>query len=278
MTSNKRALVVSAALLVLLSQSALSQAARRQWKPKATAVLEVRQPDGALRLYHTPSGAVYWSNDLPVVQGDRITAYAFVSTGEAALKKALIRLDNKELKTITTPPWHVEINTKDLAVGNHFVEVVATADGRIDIGTAVFLVAPATEPLLKETITPPTTPQPQPVTPVTPELVCRVRSRADAVDQALARGEAPVVKEPTLFWVQAAEGVKEFQYTLLRVGKETYRSPAIPILSHMRLGPKQADGTGLEPGEVTLEVRAGDGKGNFGPPAAVKIQVASGSG
>ena len=278
MTSRKCALLVSAVLLVLLSQTALSQAARRQWKPKATAVLEVRQPDGALRLYHTTSGAVYWSNDLPVVQGDRITVYAFVSTGEAALKKAIIRLDNKEIKALTKPPWHVEINTQNLAVGNHFVEVVATADGRIDIGTAVFLVAPATEPLLKETIAPPTPQATPPVTPITPELVCRVRSRADAVDQALARGEAPVVKEPTLFWVQAAEGVKEFQYTLVRAGKETYRSPAIPILSHMRLGPKQADGSGLEPGEVTLEVRAGDGKGNFGPPAAVKIQITSGSG
>jgi hypothetical protein len=271
----KHALVIAACLLAVSATAALSATTRRSWKPKATAVIEVRQPDGNLRVYYSPSGVVYWSDELPIIQGDRLVVHAFVSTGEATLKKAIIRLDNKELKTLTQSPWSVEINTAHLSTGYHFVEAVATAGDRTDIGTATFMVAPATDAVLKETIAP-KPPEPTPPAPTAPELVCRVRSTIEAIDQALVRGETIILKEPTLFWVQAVPAAKEFQYTLERGGKETFRSSSIPIPNYLRLSPRQPDGTGLEPGEVTLTVKAGDGKGSFGPPAVVKIQVVSG--
>jgi len=268
----KRAVTACVAVVLVVSMLAAANAATRIWKPKSTAVLEVREAAGNLRTYHTPSGAAYWSSDLPVIKGDKVTIYAFVSTGEAALKKAIIRLDNKELKVLAKGPWNVEINTADLAAGYHFVEVVAFANGRHDIGTATFILVPADDPVLRETMAPLPAPKPAPE-PVVAELTCRVRSRVDAVDQHLLKGEKIMLKSPALFWVQASEGAKEFRYKLIRDGEESYRSPNLSLLSHIMLQPRQPDGKGLEPGVITLSVQVGDGKGGYGPPAEAKLQV-----
>jgi hypothetical protein len=271
----KRALTGLFVLLIPLTILAAGAAAKTVWKPKTTVVMEVRAPDGELRVYHTPAGAVYWSSDLPVVQGDKAIIHAFVSTGEATLKKAVIRLDNKELKVLSEAPWEVDLDTGDLKPGYHFVEVVSFADGLRDIGTATFMVVPAGDPVLQQTIAPKPEAEPAAPQPVVQQLVCRVRSRTDSVDQELVKGGKVTLKQPTLFWVQAAEGAKEFRYALIRAGAQTYRSPDLPLLSHILLQPKQPDGKGLEPGPLTLSVEAGNGKGGYGPPALVQIEVAA---
>jgi hypothetical protein len=263
------------AAIVVVSAASSAWTAGEKYIPGIKIVLEVRTPQGDLRSVQRPGfPPTYWYQDLPVVQGDKVTINAMIATGGAELGAVKIRLDHNELKTGTEAAWRVEVNTADLTPGYHLVEVWASTKppaSKENSATLGFLVVPQNDPLLLAIAPAPGEPGP----PVSPEeqLACAIRSRETEVDKAITTSSSATVAGPTLFYVSAGPAVKEFFYTLTRDGRVTYTSPRLPAVTSILLEPQKPEGVGLAPGTLILTARAGDGEGRFGAPAWITVHV-----
>jgi len=261
--------------IVLMSAPKSAWTAADKYVPGVKIVLEVRTAQGDLRSVQRPGFApTYWFQDLPVVQGDKLTINAMISTGGAELGSVKIRLDHSDLKAGTEAPWRVDVNTTDLSPGYHLVEVWASTKppaAKEKGATMGFLVVPQNDPLLR--VLAPATGEAGP--PVSPEeqLACAIRSREAPVDKDITTSSSATVAGPTLFFVSAGPAVKEFFYTLSRDDRITYTSPRLPVVTSILLEPQQPNGLGLAPGTLVLAARAGDGDGRFGAPAWITVHV-----
>lgn len=266
-----------AGCLFLLATATLL-AAEAVWVPGVRIACEVRTPAGELRTYHTPPKFSYWSPDLPVIEGDLVTANIFVALGGGEMGQVKVRLDNELLTTLKKAPWKLDLPHDRLKPGYHFLEVWASSrQGRWSSGTLSFLVVPASEPSIRVALSPEATEkivtvEPGPGEPTGPTAV--VRARDEAADKALKEGKPLAVNQTLLLWVETAEG-KQYFYTMEREGVVTYRSPALPLNTQILLEPRRAQGGGLEPGKAIMKVRAGDLAGNFGPPTQVTLEIAA---
>jgi hypothetical protein len=262
------------AVLLLSVVISGAQAATPQYIPGIEILLEVRTPQGDLRSFQQPGmAATYWTQDLPVVQGDRVTITPLVSTGSDELGEMKIRLDHKELADRTAPPWRVRVKTDDLEPGYHLVEVWAITKppaSKAKTVTTTFLVVPQNDPLLHmlEGEKPLTAPASQ-----EEQLSCTIRSRDPEVEQEVDATSTAKVSKPTLFYVSAAPPAKEFFYTITRDGQVTYTSPRMPLATHVLLEPRKPDGQGQEPGAFILTAQAGDGEGRFGAPTWITVDM-----
>lgn len=260
----------------LLLVCAVAAVGATAWVPGVRIALEVTTPSGELRTYHTPPKFTYWSPELPIIQGDKVKVDAFVAIGGGELDQVRMRLDNVLLATLKKEPWQLVLPADKLQPGYHFLEVWASSKNKKwASSTLSFLVVPATEPSIRVAVSPQaaatvTVTEPAPGEPTGPTAV--VRSRTEAVDKAVQEGKPVPVNESTLFFIESAAG-KQYFYTLERGGVVTYRSPALPLNTQILLEPKQGDKPGLEPGEVTMKVRAGDLAGNYGSPTTVQLVV-----
>ena len=251
------------------------QAAEGGYVPGIKILLEVRTPDGFLRSFQTPGAPpTYWSQDLPVVQGDKVTINPMISLGGAELGKVIVRLDQKPMAERTERPWRVEVDTADLAPGYHMAEVWASTKSpgaNANSASTTFLVVPQNDPLLRVMQAGSSEPSP----PIAEEdrLACAIRSRDPKVDQEIMTSSTATVTAPTLFFCSAGPDVKEYFYTLTRDGRVTYTSYVLPKATDILLEPQKAEGLGLAEGTVILTVRAGDGAGRFGAPCWVTVNI-----
>lgn len=283
-----QAIVLVAAALAV-GAAGLAAAERQIYVPGVKVLLEVRTPKGELRSFHRPgSPPAYWAQDMPAVQGDRVTIVPLVATGGAELGTVKIRLNHEEIASFPKTPQDkvdqttkvvdrsylaTEVDTAKLAPGYHFVEVWAETrarDPRDNSATITFLLVPETDPLLSVLAGE----KSEAALPVTDEerLAASIHARDEQVERQVTETSTAVLAAPVLFFVSAGPGVSEFFYTLSRDGRVTYTSPRLPIQTHIRLAPSPEEG-GLAAGEVILTVRAGDGSGRFGPPDWVTLQV-----
>jgi len=267
-------LLVVVCLIVACAGAAV--AAQTVWVPGVRVALEVRTPSGELRTYHTPPKFSYWSPDLPVIEGDKVTVDAFVALGGGELDKVRVRLDNGLLANLKKEPWKIDLPGDRLKPGYHFVEVwAASKQGKWASGTMSFLVVPASEPSIRVALAPEAAAEVTVAEPVPGEQAgpqAAVRSQDPAADQALREGKPAAINQTTLFYVETTEG-KQYFYTLEREGVITYRSPALPLNTQVLIQPRRGESAGLEPGQVIMRVRAGDLAGNFGPPTQVTLDL-----
>ncbi|HUT75358.1 MAG TPA: hypothetical protein VM221_11075 [Armatimonadota bacterium] len=264
-------LAVTAAAVVCVT-SHPARAEQSSYVPGIKVLLEVRTPQGDLRTFQLPGAPpTYWQQDMPVVQGDKLTVSPMIATGGAELGQVTVRLDNEPLAATSEAPWRAEVETAKLTPGYHSVEVWAgikppnAGEGSTAIA---FLVVPPSDPLLQSG-------QAAAGPPVSDEekLACAIRALDPKVDKQLLTTSTAKVAGPTLFHVTAGPAAKEFFYSLSREGRVTYTSPLLPVQTSVLLTPLEDQGPGQEPGEVILTMRVGDGAGRFGPPAWVTVGI-----
>lgn len=260
---------------VLLSAAAWSaQAAAPEYIPGIRILLEVRTPQGDLRSFQQPGMApTYWSQDLPVVQGDSVTITPLISTGKSEVGEVKVRLDNKELADRIVIPFRVRVKTADMEPGYHLVEVWAATKApgaKYRTATTTFLLVPRIDPLLRVLEG-----EGAAGGPVSEEegLSCAIRSLDPDVDKEVTASSTAKVTKPTLFFVVAGPAAKEFSYTLTRDGQVTYTSQRLPVATHVLLEPRKPDGQGQEAGTLILTTRVGDGQGRFGAPAWITVNI-----
>jgi hypothetical protein len=256
------------------------------YKPGIKIMLEVRTAQGELRAFQRPGDQpTYWSQDFPIIQGDKVTITPLITTGGAELDKVRIRLDSNLISDSITPPWRLDLDSKTLVPGYHQVEVWAQTKlkkkGEASVNL-VFLIVPPSDALMQIIQSAPTAPSvsamPAPASPENIEegLACTVRSVDAEADKAITETSSVKIGHPILVFVATGgPGAKEFFYTLTRDGQITYTSPKLPLLTQILLEPKKADGGGLTPGEAIFTARAGDGQGHFGPPAWITLDIAA---
>ena len=272
MSRSRISLIVIAALLCA---SACVGYAAVGYVPGIKIVLEVRTPKGDLRSFQRPgSPPTYWAQDLPVIQGDRVTIDPMIATGGAEIAQVKIRLDQRQLADRTEPPWRVQVHTADLPSGYHMIEVWAITKSpaaKENSATTTFLVVPENDPLLRilqgeaSQVGPPVSDEER--------LAGAIRSRDPKVDEEITGSSSATVAAPTLFFVSAGPAAQEFFYTLTRDDQLTYTSPRLPVQTHILLEPKKGEGQGEAPGTLILTVRVGDGAGRFGAPAWITVRV-----
>ncbi len=247
--------------------------------PAITIALEVRTPQGDLRSLHRPGAPpTYWPQNMPVVQGDKLTITPMVTTGGAEMARLVLRLDSEKLadrpSTSSGQAWRVEVDTASIVPGYHMVEVWAATkppNAGENSATTTFLVVPKNDPLLAALQQGAGAAGP----PVSDEerLACTIRSRDPGVDAGLVATSQAKVTQPTLFFVAAGPAAKEYFYSLSREGRVTYVSPRLPLTTNILLEPQAGEGQGQAPGELILTVRAGDDEGRFGAPAWLTLQI-----
>jgi len=277
---NKGIFSLCITLLLFWALAPSASAAKKGYIPGIKILLEVRTPQGELRTFQRPGdNPTYWTQDFPIVQGDKVVIAPLITTGEAELEKVRIRLDNVLLSDKITPPWRQEFDTKEMTPGYHQVEVWAQTklekSGEKSVNV-VFLVVPASDTLLQMLQTTPTPSVPVPSTPeiIEADLACTIRSTDAAADKTITELSQLKVDRQVLLFI-AAPTAKEFFYTLTRGGQVTYTSPRLPLLTHILLEPQKEAGVGLAPGEAIFTVRAGDGQGHFGPPVWITLEIAA---
>lgn len=272
-------------LAVLAIGMSACLAAAAEAKPEAAqadppiigVALQVRTAQGQPRAFDRPGlPPTYWDPGLPVVQGDRVTVAASIDPKQGKLEAVRLRLDNTVLLDRVKGPWQAEVDTARLESGHHLVEVWAETKSpdRFKSVTTTFLVVPRGDPLLR-VLLPEGAGAGQPKLPQgsDPRLACQITSANPAVAKAL-KGTGPVtVEERTLLEVKAGRPGANYVYTLSRSGRVTYISPTIELLTYLELTPRRLDPSGLVAGEVVLAVWVGDGKGHFGPPCRVVLEV-----
>ncbi len=288
-----RVSIVAIVLAVVAGVCWGNQADARVYLPGVKVVQEVRTPQGVLRSYHRPGlPPTYWDQSFPALSGDRVTLDALVATGGAELGEVHFSLDGKEVVKLTRGPWRTEVDTTDLLVGKHVLEVrakTAAPHARETGVTAALVIVPRDEraqhPLAEAGAG-----EPERLSSVigslNPELDAALDARADVV-----------LAQPELFYASAGPEAKEFFYTLSRDKKVYYTSPLLPITTLLYLDPATPDllpapnksekGTAAEvtnqgssdesesadSGQVILALQVGDGDGHFGPPVWSSLQV-----
>lgn len=102
-----------------------------------------------------------------------------------------------------------------------------------------------------------------------------LHSADPAVEQMLAQDGVVQVTKPTLFRVTVGNNARRIIYALMRNGQEIYRSDPLPTNALIRLQPKtDADSVGLQPGEVSLWVWAGNEEELYGAPDMARVEIA----
>ncbi len=275
---------VRSGLLVALLLGGLplvgAQAGETIYVPGIKIVLEVRTAQGQLRSFQRPGERPsYWGQGFPVVQGDRVTVVPLIATGGAELGEVRLRCDETPLGNKTEAPWRLEVDTAQWTVGPHQLEVWAESQaphGRRARATTTLVVVAPDDRAVRETGDPANQQE---------SLACVLGARDAELDRALVDLASVRLDKPELFFVAAGPAATEYFYTLSRDGKELYRSPLLPLATHLLLGPARprADVGGRAPavpvtgeGKSMLTVRAGDGTGRFGPPAWATVQFAGG--
>jgi len=286
----KRAVVSTIAAAVLLITWPASRAESRVYVPGVKLVLEVRSPDGNLRSYHRPGERpTYWGQDLPVVKGDLLTVDPFVATGGSELEEVRIRLDGDLVSTQLEAPWRYDIETQDLDVGRHVIDVwVNTRSPGAAHNTAsnAFRVVPRSDRLAS----------------FAPKgLDCAIGSLEPSSDREIGETSSVTLSGPALFFVAAGPRATKFAYALER-GGERYDSRTLPLSTHILIEPwiagrkpagadeggtdQQAGDLSVQeepvedfivslepPGDVVLTVWVFDTVNLRGPPASVTVHL-----
>jgi len=274
---------LAVAFLALGAGSALA----RVYVPGVKIVFEVRTPQGELRSYQRPGlPPTYWDQSFPARRGDRVTLDALVATGGAELAEVRFSLDGKEIAALTKGPWRTEVNTADLAVGEHPLEVkakTATPHARETAAKGALVLVAADERTAR-------LPAATEGESERERLSVVIGSLNPDLDRALDDRSAVTLAKPELFFASAGLGVKEFFYTLSREGGVFYTSPLLPVTTYVCLEPEKAPAVAgakavvpsetlagapllLPAGEVVLTLQGGDGAGRFGPPVWAAVQV-----
>jgi len=278
-----KALLFSVAVTLAVNQWVLAAEKAETEEEKArppviTIGLQVTTPQGQPRTFARPGlPPATWNQTFPVIQGDRVQIAATVDTKGKKLGDVRLRLDNAVVCQGAKGPWQVDVDTATLKPGHHLIEVwadLASPDSGFRSATTSFLVVPTDDPLLQVLL-----PEFVASKAMLPKgndkrLACSLGSANPAVAKAL-KGSGPVVlNQRTLLEVKAAKPATVYVYALSRDGRVTYVSPSMDLQTYVELVPKRLDPAGgLAAGEVELRAWAGDGKGNFGPPCQVTLQI-----
>jgi hypothetical protein len=221
----KRAVVSTIAAAVLVITWPASRAESRVYVPGVKLVLEVRSPDGNLRSYHRPGERpTYWGQDLPVVKGDLLTVDPFVATGGSELEEVRIRLDGDLVSTQVEAPWRYEVNTQDLDVGRHVIDVrvnTQSPGAAHNTASTSFRLLPQSDRFAGSA----------------PEaLDCAIGSLEPSLDREIAETSSVTLSGPALFFVAAGPRATKFAYALER-GGERYDARTLPLSTHILIEP-----------------------------------------
>lgn len=286
----KRALVSTIAAAVLVITWPASRAESRVYVPGVKLVLEVRSPDGNLRSYHRPGERpTYWGQDLPIVKGDLATVDPFVATGGSELEEVRIRLDGDLVSTQLEAPWRYEIQTRDLDVGRHVIDVwvnTRSPGAAHNTASTSFRLVPRSDRLPG----------------FAPEgLDCAIGSLEPSLDREIGETSSATLSGPALFFVAAGPRASKFAYALERAG-ERYDARTLPLSTHILLEPwiagqrpARADEGGTDqpagdlsvpeemvedfvvslepPGDVVLTVWVFDKVNLRGPPTSITLHL-----
>ena len=286
----KRAVVSTIAAAVLVIAWPASRAESRVYVPGVKLVLEVRSPDGNLRSYHRPGERpTYWGQDLPVVKGDLATVDPFVATGSSELEEVRIRLDGDLVSTQVEAPWRYEVNTQDLDVGRHVIDVrvnTQSPGAAHNTASTSFRLLARSDRLAS----------------FAPEgLDCAIGSLEPSLDREIGQTSSATLSGPALFFVAASPRATKFAYALER-GGERYDARTLPLSTHILLEPwiagqrpASADEGGTDqpagdlsvpeeqvedfvvslepPGDVVLTVWVFDQVNLRGPPTSVTLHL-----
>lgn len=286
----KRAVVSTIAAAVLVIALPASRAESRVYVPGVKLVLEVRSPDGNLRSYHRPGERpTYWGQDLPVVKGDLVTIDPFVATGGSELEEVRIRLDGDQLSTQLESPWRYEVNTQDLDVGRHVIDVwvnTQSPGAAHNTASTSFRLVPQSDRLASF---------------AGEGLDCAIGSLEPSLDREIGETSSVTLSGPALFFVAAGPRAAKLAYTLER-GGERYDSRTLPLSTHILLEPwiagqqpASADEGGTDhpagdlsvpdepvedfvvslepPGDVVLTVWVFDKVNLRGPPTSITLHL-----
>ena len=305
--------VLPAACICLLLANGPAQARGKtkiNYIPGITIVPDVFLPDGhTLRTYkNAPQGTTYWHEGLPIQQGDKIKVNSFVATGGADLQEIRVTLDNTQIADPKSSPWSAVVDTSQLSVGTHMLQVWAQASGdppQSADKSLSFLVDKNLPPefLVKgiqdiqaggqqTEITPAPDPDSAPLLPapvagkaIDSAAAVSVGTRVASLPAGSATepvGTEPVmIQEPIVFTVHPSAGsdATQYIYALVRDG-QTILAPATtysmiqPKESTVIKIQKRTDSTsGLRAGSVMLWVWGVDAEGRPGNPEKVQLQI-----
>jgi hypothetical protein len=269
--------------------------------PGITLMPEVLLSDGAtVRTYYTPQGLAYWSNDLPILVGDKIKLNLFAATGGAELMRVIVRSDNVKVAELNALPWNTVIDTASMATGFHMVEIWAEGTGdkpQSSTKTLIFFLArelPAqytTKPATADLNTnlnagqwsiDPSVPSEMPKflhgRTIDPDATIILRSRDSAVDKGLQAGVHEIaLSGSTVFYIETPKGsdAAAWTYVLSRGDKSIVASatPLNPRSQRLRIQPRTDTTPGLRSGPVTLWIWGIDQSGNPSSPAKVRFVI-----
>ncbi len=269
------------ALGMLLAVGAVgNRAEARVYIPGVKIIFEVRTPQGDLRSYQRPGLP-------PYLLGSSLSRRAraigcrlmrWWPPAGPSWKKCTSRWTARNVAALTKAPWRTEVDTTNLALGEHPIEVkasTASPHSRTTAAKATLVVAAADERAEHAVVLP--------ASDTDRERLSSVVGCVDPeLDRALDDRAAAVVSKPQLFFASAGPGAKEFFYTLSREGQVVYTSPLLPMVTYVYLepapklaaaAPKPTSPSLLTAGEVILSIQVGDGAGRFGPPVGVTLQI-----
>jgi hypothetical protein len=291
-------------------QAALAKS-RISYKPGVAIVPEVLQSNGQERTYNTPNGPSLWTDGLPIQQGDKVKLNVFAATGGAELGRIIVRLDNTKIAQIPKAPWNTVLDTTQMTVGPHMIEVFAETKGdhpQSATKTQSFFITDHLAPQfvyqepakvlyggsIQLTGGPETEPGTDPnAVPDVPSFLqgktvdenatvtVRARSGISPTDPTtggpiVSDSDTPVViNEPTLFFIQAPQGstATKYAFVLARNGQEITAAtePQELIYNAIKLQKRDATTVGLSAGPLMLFVWGIDAEGR--PSNVVKTQV-----
>lgn len=301
-----RIAVTFAFILSFFSIGASSQAKTETVasKPSIDAKLTVFTSNGDLRIYPTGSGGQeYYTDGLPIQQGDKIKLGVFVATGGFELKHIKVRLDNQLIADVIHAPWGATIDTGNLPLGNHMIEIWAQSESPApyssDTAIVNFFTAPTVPTIAvethPETVIPNPVPQPTAIVapppastrPPFPAVLSGLRSSerpviafsispADAQAQ-YAGGQAVDLSSPVSVTVIAPKGstANKFVYILVRDGAAVFGGTTTSAVNVTKvvLQAKNGASVGLNPGKLTMQAWGLDDQGSYGPMASMDITV-----
>ncbi len=268
--------------------------------PQIQVALDPYTADGHQRVYQLASGGTYWTNGLPIYQGDKIHVAVFVATGADDLQLMKIRLDNRPVADLTAAPWSAEFDSSTLGAGPHVLEAWAQVSGpkpQFVSRTLSFFVQQDLNP-------------PQPAAPIAPAIpasqesstasgvtvkvkgaVYTLGSATQAPDadvklipQTIGHANIPVVPGqaipvtgPVLIQVVPAANSQaiKFTYAISRYGNNVVPPTQVLQMGYfaVRLQPRTASTSGLLDGPATLEVWGIDAQGNHSAPETLILNI-----
>jgi hypothetical protein len=291
------------AAAIITAPASMAKGKGGSFVPALSIVPNVFEPDGlTLRTYRTGEGQTFWSPNLPVEHGDKITLKIFATTGGADLDKVIVRLDNVKIAELAAAPWSATIDTEPLQQGSHMVEVWAEATGSPAQSTtktfAFVVAAPQAQQAAMTTqgsaVVEPDMPGGDGSTgsqgPSLPKFLAKkainesagvmLRSQDADVDRLLTTDNGSVlISSPAIIYCERSPGSQavNFAYALTRADSTIVSSTKPGSLEYVkiRLQPLADNKTGLLPGKVTLWVWGIDKTGRPSNPGHRDFVIAS---